>query len=267
MVIRRQIYKRNTKSNIKSVALGKRIIKYLQSISPRPAAPKEISFELGEQSNTIRAILTRLHRHNLIEKSGPGDYRALYSLEDILKTESPDMRLHGIKLEGGIPSDRAGLPLMLPFMTQPAEPGSGDRKKYSFLFEGRNVTIMVSDNGTIEIFLRSSKHAVDYATFCAFAGWLDGLFMGQSHTLGLMVVELGIGRDFRTWRLDGVKSIKFTQWRNAWAQIYQKQKEMRVEIHINDRIGLGDAIHIMRGMTEPKPQPEMPLPPKDGMYG
>jgi hypothetical protein len=268
MVTRRENGKSNMQGNIKHVALGKRIIQYLRAISPRPATPKEIAFELGIEAKTVRATITRLHRHKFIEKSCTGHYRALYTLEDILKTESPELRLHGIKIEGMLPGG-AGLTSKLPFMGQPIEQCSGNRKKYSFLYDGRSVTIMVSDNGLIEIFLRSSKHAVDFVTFCGFAGWLDGLFMGQTHALNLNVVELGIGRDFRTYRLDGIKSIKWGQWRNAWAQIYQKQNEMRVEIHLNERIGLGDAIHILRGMTErPGPSKDDIMPePQPGMYG
>ena len=236
---------------------------FLQSISPRPAQPKEIAFELGASHDAIKKSLNRLYHHKNIERVTYGWYRSIYNLDDILKAESPEMRLHGIKIEGIVPNlEQASLSCHL--LNNLSMTSSGNRRMGKFSFMGRVVTVQLSESGRVEIQIRGTKYPLNYVEFEQFAGWIDGISNGAHLKWNLMIVQLGIGRDFRTWELEGIKSIKWGQWRNAWAQIYQKTATMRAEIHINERLGLGDAIHILRGMTEPRIEQEGPIEPYRG---
>lgn len=265
---------RDKQRDKQNVPFNEKIISFLRHITPRPATPKEVAFEMGAEHERVKKSMLRLYKQGRIEKTVHGYYRALFSLDDILRGESPEMRLHGIKIEGNVPKGEQGSPL-LSLLFKDGLMASGNRRMVKRNFEGRTVTIQLSESGTLEIFLRSSRYSISYIEFERFAGWLDGMFANKTLLFNLKICELGLGRDFKKWRLDGVKSIKLGQWRNAWLQIYQKEKTgiMRMEIHTIDHLSLGDAMHILKGMAEnPKQLQEPPADspsqsqPPEGMY-
>jgi len=237
-----------------------KIIDYLRSISPVSAQPVIIAQEINEKKDLVRVYCNRLLKKGEIGRDRNGWFRALYTIDDILKTESPEMRLHGIKLEGIIPEtvteDKDTSFFLLRFKDYSKRypercKGSGNREIYRTDYEGRNITFQLSENNLIEISLRSTKYPINYKEFIEFIGQLKGIMgSGLFAYCNLKVVQLGLGKDFKLWEMRGVKSMKLKSFQNAYLQIYQHSDVTRIETHIQHRIELGDAVHILKSMEE-----------------
>lgn len=233
------------------------IERYLVEIG-RPASAKEIAVAIGamEHYDNVRKLLQRLAERKLIRHEIHGYYGARFSLEDILRAERPELTTHGIKLQGTVPT--ASVPEFVqgtPALSQSErseEERGGVRWYWDGAYEGREVKIVIYENTkTVLISLRSSTFPITPIEFEGFAGWLEGIFNNQAVLLNLKVIQLGIGMDFKEYRLDGVKSITWKAWRSAYIELYQKSKDtLRLAIHLsNQNIDLIDAITILKGMT------------------
>ena len=237
--------------------IAKKILEYLREEAPIAYYPKQIAQLINEDANTVRVYCNRLYSQKLIGRDLRGLYRSIFTLDDILKTENPDQKIHGIKIEGALQKGEEGSRFCALFNRPDVRAASGNRKLIIMPFEGRDCRLMLGDNGTIEIFLKSTKYPLSYNTFIAFTGFLRAL-LGDAQTEQLKLVQIELGKDFKNWRLDGVKSIKLREFKNAWIQLYQHSAEdMRLEVRVNDRISLGDAVHILQSMTE-RHYPAMP---------
>lgn len=87
------------------------------------------------------------------------------------------------------------------------------------------------DVGLVEVFLSASNAPLSFPEFESFCFWLDGKFANVIFTEQWMVRQLDINIDFVRKTLDGLTSLSLKAWHNAWARIYQKEKDMiRIEV-------------------------------------
>jgi len=248
-----------------------------KGVFPRPVQPKEVAMQIynkekhGDWRKFYQKIRRAMHR---MAHSKPdakckrlkvhlhGYYGSYYNLQDVLRAEDPELTIHGLVLEGKISTEKNNSVLMTllgtPFGTQSEEhrtdpdPSNGGWTRSSS-YEGRKVTITLYRTGTILIRIRSSKYPMTPSEFSGFNGWLNGLFNNEVPLMNLYVIEVGVGKDFRVLRLDGIKSIKWGVFTNAYWELYQKNEEvMRMALHLNfpkNEISLLDAINLLQAAT------------------
>jgi hypothetical protein len=85
---------------------------------------------------------------------------------------------------------------------------------------------------------------------------LDGYFEEIAPFKDRRVVrlkEVGLAKDFRELRLEGVKSVSLRAFKNAWARIYYKddQQLTRVEHHLALDMSLDEALKSLSVLTTP----------------
>jgi len=98
--------------------------------------------------------------------------------------------------------------------------------------------------------MNTSKNPLSFDEFDKFCYWLEGKFGAWVPTHAWTVVQLGINVDLHEMHLDGIKSLKLTNWRNAWFQMYQKGQDLvRVESHMMPNLEMKDALAVMRSFV------------------
>jgi len=105
-------------------------------------------------------------------------------------------------------------------------------------------------NGLVEVFNRCSKQPLGFLDFNRFTAFLHGIFPCFD-VMGARLIQVGLNVDSRVLRLDGVKSIKFQTFENAWLSMYQKAgRGFRTEVHINPKeLTLTEALNILKHLT------------------
>jgi len=255
----------------KKSQLQERIAAYITSkgVFPRSVQPKEVARQLyrpnedGEWSRFYQKTRKTMQRMSMgfgprLKLDAHGWYRAYYTLKDVLMAENPDVTIHGLVLEGKIPDEKRPEGVLRSILGQSErsyEPPSPDNGGWTFhhAFEGRRVTFTIFTTGTILIRIRSSTHPLTPPEFSSLNGWLNGLLNNEVPTMNLYVIEVGVGRDFHILRLDGIKSIKWGAFINAYWELYQKNEEtLRLALHIHlpkNEISLVDALNILQTAT------------------
>jgi len=225
--------------------------------------PKTIASHLrGASHEAVKKTIQRELRKPLprIVLAHRGWYRAAFNI-DRLRNLSTVKRigLHGIKLEGKCPLANTGYSLASLSARKYRKRGI-----YSDSFNGRAVTITVHEGGLVELWLKTSKNPLDFTEFDHFCYWVYGMFSGVvlEHTWTLS--QLGINVDTEVLELDGFKKLSLKHWRNAWFQIYQKEKDLlRQEIHIMPDMKLQDALTIMHSLVKAHNDTQYNPPPED----
>lgn len=217
--------------------------------------------------NTIKTILCRLTKQELITRIDRGCYQANIDISLLHRLESPPSLLHGIVLEckttkqlqkciDGIPAkvftdEALRLLTALGFIQS-----TNYRYNRIIWYEGRRITITVHLMGKIDVSIRSSDNPLGYLDFLKMLDFLNG-FLEQlapfSNKKVVDVLEMGIAKDFRKLRLEGVKCVTLKAFSNAWARIYWHKdlKMTRFEHHLVPRMTLDDALKSLSILTNP----------------
>lgn len=243
--------------------LRERVIGYLEANSPMELTPKTISSRLRGASHeavkkTIqRELLTSLPRIVLCRK---GWYRSALNMDRLRCLETAKhIGLHGIKLEGKCPPGNTGYSF-----ASVSNRKYRKRGIYSDSFNGRVVTITVHEGGLVEVWLRASKNPLGFDEFDHFCYWVYGMFSGSVLEHSWKLSQLGINVDTHVMDLDGLQRLSLKNWRNAWFQIYQKEKGLlRQEVHIMPDMKLQDALTIMHGFIKAYNDTQYSPPPDD----
>lgn len=238
-----------------------RVLKFLTATAPEEFTPKTIAVRCSINQNSVKKIVARLFKEGLIEKSFRGMYRGKVTIEKMIALERVDIKIHGLKIEfspvvlkrenGRVVTEKGeGLSLCHLFNDQDLAYQDNSQIVYHVEFLGRNVTIQLMRD-VVGIFLKSSEAPLDYQEFRSLRWWLEGRF-GNAFLLGSpMLRQVGLNKDYKELRLDGVQSIKLQKWENAWAQIYQKGENiLRREVHLATSIGLDEAIQMLQDQAE-----------------
>lgn len=208
----------------------------------------------------IRTGLNRLADRSKIRRERRGYFKAKVTLEIIAMIESPDTKLHGIKIEvkkiEGISAQHNMLDwLKVKHFRDVANKKGTPLKRHTKQvgWRGRWATITVHESRLVEIFLNCSKMPLTYEEFCSFCDFLDGYFEPYYFTRNnAYVTQLGVGKDFDDLHLDGITSIRLHKFKNDWCSIYEnKEGRVRFEHHLKLDITLEDAINIMSLISTP----------------
>lgn len=208
----------------------------------------------------IRTELSRLADRSKIRRIKRGYFQAKATLEIIAMIESPDTKLHGIKIEvkkiEGISVQHSILDwLKAKHFRDIANKRGTPLKRHTKQVGWRErwITITVHESGLVEIFLNCSKMPLTYEEFCSFCDFLDGYFKPYCFTRNnAYVIQVGMGKDFEEMHLDGVTCIRLHKFKNDWCSIYEnKEGRVRFEHHLKLNITLEDAINIMSLISTP----------------
>ena len=225
--------------------LTERIVGLLEASDPVEMSPKIIAVRLNAKSASVRKAIQREIESGyprIVSVGHGGWYRAARNI-DRLRSMSAVARieLHGIKLEGNCHAMNAGHSIVTAAARRYRKRGT-----FKETFEGRVVTIIVHEMGLIEVFLETSRTPIDFAMFEKFCYWLYGTMNGLVLDSAWQIVELGINADAHNLQMDGLKRISLRSWRNAWFQIYQKEKDVvRFETHTVPQMKLQDCLSVM----------------------
>lgn len=208
----------------------------------------------------IRTELKRLADRSQVRRIRRGYFQAKANLETIAMIESPETKLHGIKIEvkkiEGISAQHNILDwLKSKHFRGVANARGTSLKRYTkeVGWRERWITITVHESGLVEIFLSCSKLPLSYAEFCSFCDFLDGYFEPYYFTRNnAYVIQLGMGKDFEEMHLDGITCIRLHKFKNDWCSIYENEEgRVRFEHHLKLNITLEDAINIMSLISTP----------------
>lgn len=208
----------------------------------------------------IRTELNRLADRSKIRRMRRGYFQAKATLETIAIIESPETKLHGIKIEikkiEGISTQHNILDWLKTKHFRDIKNANGTSlRRYTkeVGWRERWATITVHESGLIEIFLSCSKMPLSYGEFCSFCDFLDGYFEPYYFTRNnAYVVQLGMGKDFEEMHLDGVTCLRLHKFKNDWCSIYENEEgRVRFEHHLKLDITLEDAINIMSLISTP----------------
>jgi hypothetical protein len=208
----------------------------------------------------IRTGLARLADSSKIRRVSRGSFQAKANLETIAMIESPETKLHGIKIEikriEGISSQHNILDWLKAKHFRSIKNANGTSLKRftkELGWKDRWVTITVHESGLVEIFLNCSNLPLTYEEFCSFCNFFDGYFEPYFFTnSNAYVTQLGMGKDFEEMHLDGVTCIRLHKFKNDWCSIYEKEDgRVRFEHHLKLNITLEDAINIMSLISTP----------------
>lgn len=259
-----------TKRGKKSAALtrGKapksvrhRIIAFLDASSPLEVQPKIIASRIHSRPATVRKEICRMLAEPMppIVQVREGWYRSSFDIDKLraLKTQKR-IGLHGIKIEGICRAESIGYSLL-----QTSSHQYRKRGIFGEVFNGRSVTITVHQKGMIEVWVNASKAPLGFEEFDRFCFWLHGKFSGIVLEHEWKISQIGINCDIEQMHIDGFKSMTLKAWRNAWAQIYQKQKDVvRLEVHMVPDMRLQDALNVIGSFKEMiETQGEVPYSP------
>jgi len=158
--------------------------------------------------------------------------------------------MHGIQIQGKCPDKgvRYYLHKNAPFK-------NNSHGQYSFEFNGRPVSIDVySRSPTVVVWLKATKNPLDFEEFNQFAYWLLGWAQDKVQDHTWEIKEWGWNIDWVNMDMtkSGFKRMTLKTFRNAWFQIYQKQKDLlRLEVHLTPTdLSLTDVMRIFAEMKD-----------------
>jgi hypothetical protein len=218
---------------------------------------KQIHYKRKErikQVLLIRKELWRMTKRGLLLNPVKGVYSLRISRKTLHLLDNPPTVAHGIKLEatvlqnGRYHNSIQGITfidtkkwLELNVFT----PTTNNRWVKRIFWEGRFITITIHPNcGLIEIWVKCSENPLEYHHMYRLNEYLKGFLSGISDFTDVKVREIGINKDFRELRLEGVSSVMLKSFMNAWSRIYYKETigAVRVETHWTGTIDFQDVI-------------------------
>jgi hypothetical protein len=251
-----------------------RVLNCLRKYAYREFTAKTISRIVKVNENKVKVYLNRLHNKGLILRTTKGLYKAIADVTVLRQQQltNPPTLLHGILLEcrllprvtkhpQGTPP-KGGICYVDSFIKKwLLAHGFGFRDDNGswcrFLWwESRRVSVSLFGNGKLEVYVSSSKNPLSYPEFELLLSFLDGFFMEVAPFKDRRVVrlkEVGLAKDFKELRLEGVKSVSLRAFKNSWARIYYKddQQLVRVEHHLALDMSLDEALKSLSILTNP----------------
>jgi hypothetical protein len=194
-------------------------------------------------------------------------YQAYVDISMLSALENPPTTLHGIMLQvktieklqkcmDGIPSHEFTEKALMWFHAHEFEPTTNYRFHRSIWVEGRRVTITIHLKGLIDVSINSTSNPLTYPDFLKVLTFLDGFLEGFAPFRDRRVIDLlqiGIAKDYRYLRLDGLSGASLKAFTNAWVRIYYKEdlKVTRIEHHLVGRMNLDGALRSLSILTNP----------------
>lgn len=248
----------------------------------------EIATRLKLKAGHVRKELHRMARE---KKNGPpplvrvhhGLYRAFTDPCDLAQIEDPPVTLHAIQCSCKMPQNRGWGPpqgetptwgslARRPAWTKIDSTGAWMR---SSTWEGRQVEIAVfPSTGTVQVHLTATSNPILCEDFATFPTWLGATMQAYGLVWSDADVDFDnveMNKDYRTLFISRPDRVSLRKFRNAWAQIYQKNANLlRTEIRVtrprDERLSVRETVEILRTLSTKRPDPmqEPSPPPSDG---
>lgn len=253
-----------------------KILNFMRKNAYHEYNSKTLSRILKIDSKKINVYLQRLLNKGVILKTAKGFYKASADMTVVRQHQltNPPTLLHGILLEciivRRITKDPQGAP---PKSQNVITKLSGELVKWldvnEFVFrednhswfrylwwENRRITLTVFENLKLHVYVSSSKNPLSLPEFQNLLIYLDGYLDAITPFKDRRVVrlkEVGVAKDFKELRLEGVKSVSLRAFMNAWSRIYYKDdiEATRVEHHLKLDMPLDDALKSLSILTHP----------------
>ena len=256
------------------VAQTQRLLTFMRKNAHHEYNARTVSKILKLDENKCKVYLNRLHNKGLINRVDKGMYKAVCDLAVVRNNqlESPPTLLHGILLECTIVRRVTKWGQGAPPKPGICYAGNGLEdwlRTHEFVYRddnhswfryvwwsGRRLTFTVFSTNKLHVYLSSTRNPVSYDEFDLLLSFLDGYFEEIAPFKDRRVVrlrEVGLAKDFKELRLDGVKSVSLRAFKNAWARIYYKDDSQltRVEHHLTLDMTLDEALKSLSVLTTP----------------
>lgn len=244
-----------------------KILDFLRRNAPRSYNSKAIHNYLDIPEKSVKVVLHRLVKKRKIFRDSKGFYAAYIDISLLSQLENPPTTLHGIMLEcktimqlqkhiDGIPCKEYTEDAIRLFHALDFTPSTNYRYNRVVWFEGRRITITIHLKGKIDIYINSTKNPLIYPDFLRILSYLEGFLeklVPLHNKRVVQLLEVGVAKDYRQLRLDGVKSVTLHSFTNAWSRIYYKDEKTgtRFEHHFEARMNLDDALKSLSILTNP----------------
>lgn len=220
-----------------------------------------------KQIKQIRKELDRLEKRGLVLRSQKGFYTLRISAKTLHLLDNPPVVAHGIKIEATM--SKIGLPQKTILGITSHDPTfdlvgwlrtmdftETTKKRYvkRFFWEGRFITLTVHTGcGLIEVWIKCSDNPMDFSSMYRFREYMRGLLSPVSDLSDAKIREIGLNKDFRELRLEGISSMSLHVFMNAWSRIYYKESigAVRVETHWVGSISFQDCVELIGKVNAP----------------
>lgn len=256
------------------VTQTQRLLNFMRKNAHHEYNARTLSRILKMGENKVKVYLNRLHNKGLILRVDKGMYKAVCDLAVVRgnQLENPPTLLHGILLEctivrhvtkwgqGAPPQQKNcyvenGLEKWLESHEFAYRSDNHSWFRYVW-WNGRRLTFTIFSTDKLHVYLSSTRNPISYDEFELLLSFLDGYFEEIAPFKDRRVVklkEVGLAKDFKELRLEGVKSVSLRAFKNAWARIYYKddQQATRVEHHGCYDMTLDEALKSLSVLTTP----------------
>lgn len=219
-------------------------------------SPYSIAFAINRSYGYTRNVLSKMAKEGKVIRTRRGWYvhRDAIFLKPNL-TMRP-LKLHGLKImtKRGQGHPAATFPTQGDILMGANYTLHRHRINHSLVYDevwrGRKITVTYHPEHTLIVDLRCSDNPIGFNEFSGFIGWLEGRFP-QIPLGAWQVLQAGFNWDIIGMRLDGIESVTMNYLQEVWYRLYNKGKDMlRVEVHTNIKIGLGEALDALKGALE-----------------
>lgn len=215
----------------------------------------------------IRKELDRLYKRKILMRPQRGYYSLRISAKTLHLLDNPPVVCHGIKIEAtmthigtpqktilGITSNDHGFDVFSWLNMMNFSETTNKRWMKRFFWEGRFITLTMHPGcGLIELWIKCSDNPMDFSAMYRFREYVKGVLAPVSDFSDARVREIGVNKDFREMRLEGVSSMSLHVFMNAWSKIYFKESigAVRVEQHWVGSISFEDVVEIIGRINTP----------------
>lgn len=220
--------------------VARQIVVFLNN-SPRDIfTPAQIARELKHSTSTVSKEISRLRDRRdsqgnpYLVPVGSGGWRAFIDLEKLVDIEQSQVCVHAIQASMRVPL-RDPLPLTAPGGAWKHDESNGQHRLTDW-WGSHRLTVTLSPGGMCQVSLAASDTALTPEGFDLFLQWLDGWMTAQRIPFRVEMAtmdNLELNRDGMRMSIADCRRFKMQQWRNAWAQVYQKDRDrLRAEIRL-----------------------------------
>jgi hypothetical protein len=215
----------------------------------------------------IRKELSRLEKRGFIVHPHRGYYSLRISAKTMHLLDNPPVVAHGIKIEAtmtligtpqktilGITSNDPSFDVFSWLRMMSFNETTKKRWVKRFFWEGRFITLTMHPGcGLIELWIKCSECPMDFSAMFRFREYIKGVLSPVSDFSDARVREIGINKDFRELRLEGISSMSLHVFMNAWSRIYYKESigAVRVEQHWVGSISFEDVVELIGKINAP----------------
>jgi len=185
------------------------VLDFFRKNAPKEYNIKSISKILKIKYATVKSTIYRLYQRGKLKRTHRGFYRATVDEELVPSLGNPPIELHGIKIEGKLQKFIDGISYETKRKIEALgfEETTNNRFFNRLYYKGRKITVTIHEKGLIEVWINSSDNPMGYEEFKGLLVYLDGYLEPLMPIGERKVRQIGLNRDYRELRLDGVSSL------------------------------------------------------------